>query len=182
MSQTTGLWLLTAFAAFSPPMATVEQPVTNTPPSVEIGDATPAALPRHCGANSVFVASAVLGSPLPLSRCIEAVPPRGVGNTMLELKQGLESLGFRVQAFAVRSGQLASLRGTFLLWIPPGVEVRTLSGERFTAGHYVVLHRRTDGEWLFLDYPSAALVIEPETWLGADHRPDRTRAHSVRRE
>ena len=138
-------------------------------------EALPYSLPKHCGANSVFVASAVLGSPLPLSRCIEAVPPRRIGNSMAELKQGLERLGFRVEAYAVRSGQLSSLDGTFVAWTPPGVEVRTASGERLTTGHFVVLHRGRDGRWLFLDYPSTASVFEPETWLASvlsEHRLD----------
>ncbi len=173
MHSTTGLRLLIAIAASLSPLATARQPVADVPPLVEVDDAASEALPRHCGANSVFVAAAVLGSHVPLSRCIEAVPPRSVGNSMSELKAGLERLGFGTRAHPVASGQLGSLRGTFVAWIPQGVEVRTLSGERLTAGHFVVLHRDRDGRWLYLDYPSTALVIEPETWLASilsEHR------------
>ena len=113
----------------------------------------------------MFVTSAVLGSPLPLSRCEEAVPPRRVGNTMAEVKDGLERAGFTARGRAVRAGGFAKARGTFIAWVPPGAEVRTKRGDRFRSGHYVVLHRDADARWLYLDYPEEARAFEPDIWL-----------------
>lgn len=143
--------------------------IAGTAAQPDPSDATPGANfgVNRCGAYSVFVASAVLGHPLPLSRCVEAVPVRRAGNSMAELRLGFQSLGFDVDAFALRAGDAAGLTGAWVLWVPPGVEIRTQSGERCVPGHFVVLHKRKDASWILLDYPASARAIEPDIWLAS---------------
>ena len=120
-----------------------------------------------CGAYSVFVASALHKSPVPLSVCAKVVPAKPAGNTMAELKRGFEQLGFAVNAYAIQPSVFAQRPGTYVVWIPPSMEIRTPSGKSFTSGHYVVLYQKADKQWLLLDYPVSARIINPETWVAA---------------
>lgn len=149
----------------------IAQPGPTGADATEGGSAAPTSAlrvgPDGCGAHAAFVASALGGHPLPLSRCLAAVPPRDGGIPMDQLRRGLERLGFQTEARALVPEAFESLRGTWIVWTPGGMEVRTLSGRRLRSGHYSVLHRTGSGSWLLLDFPHDARRIEPASWLAA---------------
>jgi len=119
----------------------------------------------RCGVYSVFAVSALCGHSVPLSRCAEVIPIRPRGNTMAELKSGMERLGFLAEGYALRQGAMKQHRGTWIVWVPPGLEYQTPDGERFLTGHFVVLHSEEDREWLLLDYPASGARVEADLWL-----------------
>jgi hypothetical protein len=62
--------------------------------------------PFHCAANSLYALCAEYDIPASLQLCIELLPPRRGGNSMLEFKNALLSLGFNVEARKIDVGEL----------------------------------------------------------------------------
>lgn len=137
----------------------------------------------RCGVYSVFVVSALCARPIPLSQCAEVIPIRPSGTTMAEIKSGLERLGFYADGYALRQGAMKQQEGSWIVWIPPGLEYQTPSGRRFLTGHFVVLHKEKGLGWLLLDYPASGERVDGELWLAqvlSEHGVDEIPALRVR--
>ncbi len=135
----------------------------------------PATLNR-CGANSVFLVSTLFGEAVPYSLCLYLLPPRDTGNTMLEVKEALERLGFSVTARSLGARELSRVKETCVAWLPSAIEVRTPSGDRYRLGHFFVIRPVGDGLWRVMDFPDRAETVNIQAWaaeqMAAHHLED----------
>jgi|GEM_PF-6898445 len=123
----------------------------------------PATLNR-CGANSVFLVSALFGEAVPYSLCLHLLPPRDTGSTMLEVKEALERLGFSVTARSLGARELSRVKETCVAWLPSAIEVRTPSGDRYRLGHFFVIRPVGDGLWRVMDFPDSVETVNIQAW------------------
>ena len=117
-----------------------------------------------CGANSLFLVCRIFGIDASYKKCLEMLPLTPKGNSMLEMKQALESLGFNVKPLRIRFDEIANLRVPTIMWAyaPKGTVVRK---EAKNLGHYLVVIPLDNDTLHVLDYPESPVILATHTWI-----------------
>jgi len=114
-------------------------------------------VPLHCAANSLYALCAEWDIPASLQLCMELLPPRPGGNSMLEFKNALLSLGFEVDAQKLNVNELANIRAPSILLVLPPENLE--GGWAPPFAHYVVLWPLDKQRVRILDYPRESVVF-----------------------
>jgi len=119
-----------------------------------------------CAANSVYALCRKCGIQVSYEQCLELLPMRREGNSMLEFKVVLESMRFEVQAQRITVDELANIRvPAILLVLPPDSTEETMAGP--VQGHYLVVWPLDTESVEILDYPCDPAVVFTD--LSIDH-------------
>ena len=96
-------------------------------------------------------------------QCLELLPLTAQGNSMLEFKCALLSLGIDVDAQRLGPEELADIEvPVVVLQLPPPV---VASGDPVAMGHYFVVWPLDDQRIKLLDYPREPVVLARDNWL-----------------
>jgi ABC-type bacteriocin/lantibiotic exporter with double-glycine peptidase domain len=114
---------------------------------------------RDCAANSLYALCRKAKIRVSHQECLKLLPLTDKGNSMLEFKNVLRSLGFQVEAQRLDVEEFADLRvPAIVLILPP-------YGAEANAGHYLVLWP-LDGQTVqILDYPHHSVTISVDYWI-----------------
>ncbi len=114
-----------------------------------------------CAANSLYGLCRKSNIEISYKECLELLPHTGEGNSMLEFKGALMSLGFNVEAVRLTADEFAGLRvPAVVLMFPP--ESAWDGTEQPPVGHYSVLWPLDDQSFEMLDYPRQPVVFGTE--------------------
>lgn len=107
-----------------------------------------------CAAESLYVIARICEHPLSYKRCIDLLPTSSKGNSLLELKRGMQSAGLQVQAEEIQTEDLQSLKS-------PAVMLEY--GDRDQPlGHFAVLRPFADQRIQILDFPHDPAILRRE--------------------
>jgi len=117
-----------------------------------------------CAANNLYDLCRKSNIEISYQECLELLPFTPEGNSMLEFKGALMSLGFEVEAVRLTPDEFANVRvPTVLLMLPPE-KSWTNTAEPFV-GHYRVLRPLNEESLEILDYPRDPVVVSTDYWI-----------------
>ena len=117
-----------------------------------------------CGANSLFLLCRISGVDASYKKCLELLPISSKGNSMLEMKQALESSGFNVEALRIKIHEIANLRVPTLMCVHPPKDA--IVHKKFkNLGHYLVVVPLDNSTVQIIDYPRAPVIFPTQIWI-----------------
>lgn len=117
-----------------------------------------------CGANSLFMMCRISGKNVDYSKCLELLPIRSNGNSMLEMKTALEKIGFRTEALKIKTEELSNIKMPFVIWsYPPKDQMKRKDLDGI--GHFLVAKPVEQNKIQIFDYPEPSVVIETDIWI-----------------
>lgn len=119
-----------------------------------------------CAANSLYALCRKCGIQVSYEQCLELLPMRREGSSMLEFKVVLESMGFEVQAQRITVDELANIRVPAILLALP-VETPEETRSQVLQGHYLVVWPLDTESVEILDYSRGPAVVFTDLWI--DH-------------
>lgn len=115
-----------------------------------------------CAANGLYALCSKSNIQITYEECCELLPFTNKGNSMLEFKAALVSLGFQVEAQRLTVDELANIRvPSILLMLPTESPYATLA---LSSGHYLVLWPLDEERIQILDYPREPIVLSMDYW------------------
>ncbi len=100
-----------------------------------------------CAANSLYIRCRLEEKDVTYARCLELLPLRRGGNSMLEVKNALEELSFNVCPQRIMINELRDIR------VPAIILDLGAEGQSNKMGHYLVISPKREGMVQILDYP-----------------------------
>jgi hypothetical protein len=112
-----------------------------------------------CGANALFVLGEVSEKHPTYEQCLEFLPLRDDGNSLLECQEAARKLGFSVEAVKLAPHELAGLRCPAII-----LETPDLAGRQSRIGHYFVIRPLSKGNIQVLDFPRPPKILAAADW------------------
>lgn len=112
---------------------------------------------RRCAADSLYALCTESNIPVSQQLCMELLPPSHQGNSMLEFKKALLSLGFEVEARRLSVDELTTIHVPSVLLILPLQTLQDTWGPPL--GHYIVLWPLDEENVRILDHPRDPFVL-----------------------
>jgi len=120
-----------------------------------------------CAANSLYFLCQMSNIKISYPECLNLLPFRREGNSMLEFKLALMSLGFKVEAQRINVDELYQIRNPAVILIIPQENLELLKTQTF--GHYFVLWPLDDKTLRIFDYPNEPVILSTEFWISHLH-------------
>ena len=117
-----------------------------------------------CAANSLYGLCRKSNIEISYNECLELLPHTSEGNSMLDFKGALMSLGFKVEAVKLTADEFAGLQVPAVVLVLPPPEAR-LGPHQSTLGHYLVLWPLDDRAFEILDHPREPVRISRDYWV-----------------
>jgi hypothetical protein len=117
----------------------------------------------ECAANGLYALCRKSGISISYKDCLELLPPAPIGNSMLEFKAALMSLGFHVEAQRLTIDELTSIQlpAVILVFTLDSMELSTVKPP---PGHYFVLWPLDEHSVEVLYYPREPAVVSWNHW------------------
>jgi hypothetical protein len=129
----------------------------DTPPNSSDDDGS-----RDCAANSLFLLAKMCDVPVSYDRCLELLPPSHDGNSVRDVKQAMEQLGFSVPALRLQPAELIGVKVPSIAWVPAARPPAGAEG----LGHFFVIRPLSAERVQILDFPAGApQVFLTSQWL-----------------
>lgn len=116
-----------------------------------------------CAANSLFLLCRMAGKSVSYEQCAELLPMTHQGNSMLEMKRSLVSVGFHVEAVRINVEEISRMQVPAILFACPPSDAITKK-EQSGLGHYLVVLPLGDEEYQVLDFPRSPIVLSGDVW------------------
>jgi hypothetical protein len=110
-------------------------------------------LDHACAAISLSFAARTPDRNLPFSRCVELLPPTRSGTSMREIHGVAQAEGLNTVLADVPISAWDRVGGSLIVFIPPLMETRTVSGRTYQVGHFIVVRPVSEGFVQILDFP-----------------------------
>src|SRR5439155_24651438 len=112
---------------------------------------------------SLYLVAHVMAVEVSYDRCLELLPNTTTGNSMLEFKKALQTLGLKSEAMQLSPAEFVRLRSPTVVYVkPPPKDDPTIS-QVARLGHFFVSRPTPTGLQL-LDYPYETEVISREDY------------------
>ncbi len=115
-----------------------------------------------CAANSLYSLCQKSDIPISYQLCLELLPLRQEGNSMLEFKSALLTLDFSVEAQRLTADELANIQDPTVVLISPPEKHEPAKMQ--PAGHYLVLWPLDEISVQILDYPREPIAVSRDYW------------------
>lgn len=111
-----------------------------------------------CGANSIYIMAGLAGRPVSFAHALQLTPPNPAGNSLVEMRIALKTLGFEARAVKLTLVEILKLKvPAILLALPPaskeGADIPR------SIGHYFIVLPLGEDEVQILNYPRPPLVV-----------------------
>ena len=116
-----------------------------------------------CAANSLFTLCRVTNHNIGYKECLRLLPNNPTGNSMKEVKQALESVGFNVKALKIAVEEIPNVKVPSILWTHPPQQA-VVSKDPKRLGHYLVVLPLGGARLQILDYPVNPVVLSADAW------------------
>ncbi len=126
---------------------------------------SPIDLSFDCAASSLYGLCKKSGINISYKDCVAILPRSEQGNSMLEVKRALQTVGFEVSAEKLSISQSGEINTPcVVLLFPPGTD--TVGGRHSRAmGHYLVLWPVDSNKIEIIDYPRPVFVLSRDYWV-----------------
>ncbi|MFC1781822.1 DUF1573 domain-containing protein, partial [Planctomycetota bacterium] len=116
-----------------------------------------------CAANTLFVMCQISDVQVSYEKCLELLPITSKGNSMLEVKQALESLGFNVKPLSITTDEIANIRVPTIMWAHPP-EGDIVRKDSRNIGHYIIVIPVDNNSVQVLDFPQSPVILPVQPW------------------
>ncbi len=117
-----------------------------------------------CAADSLFALCREEDIEISRQRCKELLPHSSSGNSMLQFKKALQSVGLAVEAQRLSVDEFSDVQQAAIVLIFPPRNTRH-SVAQTSMGHYLVFRPLDNAEVRIINYPHKPIVLSTDYWI-----------------